>query len=164
MLIQIDTREKPKAISKIIDEFEKNNIKYISSKLFAGDYQNLDNPRVLIDRKQNLSELCQNVVQQHDRFVRELERAKENGFKLIVLVEHGNGIKKLADVGGWYNPRLRYSKCAVTGKRLYKILKTMTEKYGFELVFCDKSETGKKIIELTAEEGYKCNSTTEKES
>ena len=156
MLIQVDTREKPRAISKVIAEFDKYHIAHISSKLFAGDYQNLDNPRILVDRKQNLSELCNNVVQGHDRFVRELERAKDNGFRLIVLVEHGDGIKKLSDVGGWYNPRLRYSKCAVTGKRLYKILKTMLEKYEFQLEFCDKESTGRRIIELIAEEGFEC--------
>lgn len=159
MQIQIDTREKERAIKQVLADFDRFAIPYFHSKLFAGDYQNLDNPRILVDRKQNLSELCGNVVQQHDRFVRELVRAKENGFKLIILVEHGGKIKKLSDVGGWYNPRLRYSKCAVTGKRLYKILKTMIEKYEFQIEFCEKKDTAKRIIELTAEDGFVWNET-----
>ena len=68
MVIQIDSREKAKAIKKILAEFEKQEVNYYTSKLWAGDYMSLDNPRVIVDRKQNLSELCQNVCQDHDRF------------------------------------------------------------------------------------------------
>lgn len=35
-----------------------------------------------------------------------------------------------------------------TGEELYKAMVTMQEKYGVEWVFCDKKETGKRIIEL----------------
>ena len=55
MQIQIDTREKAKAIQKILQEFDKQGITQISSKLYVGDYMNYDNPRLVVDRKQNLS-------------------------------------------------------------------------------------------------------------
>jgi hypothetical protein len=35
-----------------------------------------------------------------------------------------------------------------TGEELYKAMVTMSEKYGVEWVFCDKKETGSKIVEL----------------
>jgi ribosome-associated protein len=35
-----------------------------------------------------------------------------------------------------------------TGEELYKAMVTMTEKYGVEWVFCDKKNTGKRIVEL----------------
>lgn len=35
-----------------------------------------------------------------------------------------------------------------TGEELYKAMVTMSEKYGVEWVFCDKKDTGKRIIEL----------------
>ncbi len=35
-----------------------------------------------------------------------------------------------------------------TGEELYKAMVTMNEKYGVEWVFCDKKETGKRIVEL----------------
>ncbi|MDU6263762.1 MAG: hypothetical protein E6600_04600 [Anaerocolumna aminovalerica] len=35
-----------------------------------------------------------------------------------------------------------------TGEELYKAMVTMQEKYGVEWVFCDKKETGKRIVEL----------------
>ena len=66
MDIQIDSREKAKAIRKILKTFDDKGINHYTSKLFVGDYMSLDNPRLIIDRKQNLQELCGNVCQQHE--------------------------------------------------------------------------------------------------
>ena len=159
MVIQIDSREKAKAIQKIIEEFDKQGIKHPVSKLMVGDYMNYDNPRVIVDRKQNLTEVCSNVCQDHDRFRRELVLAKENGIQLIILCEHGKDIKSLEDVIFWKNPRSEKRKKidgkwqtvqtnAMKGDVLYKILTTLQEKYGVRFEFCDKDETGKRIVEL----------------
>lgn len=150
MTIQVDTREKQKAITKILAEFERQGIKSFSSKLFVGDYMNLDNPRVVIDRKQNLQELVGNVCQQHNRFVAELKRAQDNGIKLIILCEHGGAIKELADVNKWCNPRIKNSPLAMSGQRLFRVLYTLSQKYDVEMQFCSKQQTGKRIIELLA--------------
>ena len=159
MIIQIDSREKAKAIQKIIEEFDRQGIKHPVSKLMVGDYMNYDNPRVIVDRKQNLTEVCSNVCQDHDRFRRELVLAKENGIQLIILCEHGKDIKSLEDVIFWKNPRSEKRKKidgkwqtvqtnAMKGDVLYKILTTLEEKYGVRFEFCDKDETGKKIVEI----------------
>lgn len=159
MIIQIDSREKAKAIQKIIAEFDRQGIKHPVSKLMVGDYMNYDNPRVIVDRKQNLTEVCSNVCQDHDRFRRELVLAKENGIQLIILCEHGKDIKSLEDVIFWKNPRSEKRKKidgkwktvqtnAMKGDVLYKILTTLEEKYGVRFEFCDKDETGKRIVEL----------------
>ena len=159
MIIQIDSREKAKAIQKIIEEFDRQGIKHPVSKLMVGDYMNYDNPRVIVDRKQNLTEVCSNVCQDHERFRRELVLAKENGIQLIILCEHGKDIKSLEDVIFWKNPRSEKRKKvdgkwqtvntnAMKGDVLYKILTTLEEKYGVRFEFCDKDETGKKIVEI----------------
>ena len=159
MIIQIDSREKAKAIQKIIAEFDRQGIKHPVSKLMVGDYMNYDNPRVIVDRKQNLTEVCSNVCQDHDRFRRELVLAKENCIQLIILCEHGKDIKSLEDVIFWKNPRSEKRKKidgkwktvhtnAMKGDVLYKILTTLEEKYGVRFEFCDKDETGKKIVEI----------------
>ena len=148
MNIQIDSREKARAIKKILAEFDRQGIKHYVSKLYVGDYMSLDNPRLVIDRKQNLTEVCSNVCQDHDRFRAELIRASESEIKVIILVEHGNGIETLEDVIWWQNPRLKTSQKAVTVERLYKILQTLERKYGCKFVFCSKEETGKKIVEI----------------
>jgi len=146
--IIIDTREHPQAIGKILRQFDEAGVEVIRSKLYVGDYQSLDNARLVVDRKQNLQELCGNICQQHERFVNELYRAKEHGIKLIVLCEHSPQIKCLEDVQGWVNPRLRTSPKATTGETLYKVLNTLSVRYQTEFLFCSKSETGQKIIEL----------------
>jgi hypothetical protein len=148
MTIQIDTREKARAIQKIREYFDSNGIKTIDSKLFVGDYMSYDNPRLIVDRKQNLQELCGNVCQQHKRFTAELQRAYDAGIKLIILCEHGGGVKCLDDVKNWKNPRLKDSPLAVSGERLYKILSTMAIHYNVDFEFCDKRATGRRIVEI----------------
>lgn len=166
MDIQIDSREKSRAIRKIIKTFDEQGVKHFSSKLLVGDYMSLDNPRLIIDRKQNLQELCGNVCQQHERFKRELLRAMEAGIQLVILVEHGPTIQSLEDVYFWKNPRKhevkfrtvngkreRYivSAKAVDGNQLYKSLCTIRDRYNVRFEFCEKKDTGKKIIEVLGE-------------
>lgn len=159
MIIQIDSREKAKAIQKIVAEFDRMGIKHPVSKLMVGDYMNYDNPRLIVDRKQNLTELCSNVCQDHERFRRELLLAKENDIQLVILCEHGKGVESLEDVIFWENPRRHKRKCingkwqtvetkAMTGEILYRILSTQERKYGVKFLFCTKEETGKKIVEI----------------
>lgn len=161
LTIQIDSREKARAIKKIVAEFERQDVIYYVSKLFVGDYMSLDNPRVIIDRKQNLTEVCANVCQGHERFRNELIRAQEHGIKLIILIEHSNQVKSIDDVASWENPRrnkrIRDKETgkwktietkAMTGETLAKIMRTMERKYGCEFRFCDKLHTGQRIIEL----------------
>lgn len=147
--IIIDTREKPKAISKILKFFESQNVKYISSKLYVGDYQLLDNPKLVIDRKNGLGEVCSNIIQDHERFRNELIRANEVGIKVIILVATTDDkIKSLSDVYKWYNPRLRINPKATKGVTLMKAMWTMQQKYGCEFVFCHKDKVGSKILEI----------------
>ena len=159
MLIFIDSREKQRAIRNIVNEFQKQGVKFVTNKLYVGDYQSAENPRIVVDRKQNLNEICQNVCQDHDRFRRELTRAQDAGIKIIILIEHGKDITCLEDIIFWENPRGIVRKKvngkwqtlktkATTGETLYKILTTLQEKYGCEFQFCTKEETGKRIIDL----------------
>lgn len=164
MTIQVDSREKARAITKILAEFERQQVKHYISKLYIGDYMSLDNPRCIVDRKQNLSELCGNVCQQHERFRNELIRAQENGIKLIILCENGKGIETLNDLVFWENPRSKkrvkkngvwttVETKAMKGDVLMKILTTLECKYGCKFLFCSKEQTGRKIIEILGE-GY----------
>ena len=147
MIIQIDTREKDRAIKKIIAEFDRQGIKYISSKMFVGDYCDLSNPLVIIDRKQNIAELAQNATSQHDRFKRELLRLDEIGGKMYVLVEQdkidGKKIQSLEDVMMW---KPRFGR--IIGLQIYRILSAWQHKHNIEYVFCSKANTGKEIIRL----------------
>lgn len=163
MQIQVDTREHNKEWERIKGQFDALGVQYFRSKMYVGDYQSLDNPRLVIDRKKDLQEICGNVCQQHERFKAELLRAKEQGIKLVILCEHGADIKNLEDVYFWQNPRkyqIRWktingkrvkdiiSAKAVDGNQLYKSLCTIRDRYGVDFVFCQKEETGQKIIDI----------------
>lgn len=166
MTIQCDTREHKKEWERIKSQFDGIGVDYFRSKLWVGDYMNIDNPRVVIDRKKDLLELCGNVTQQHKRFAAELIRAQEKNIKLIILCEHGEGIETLTDVYFWHNPRLdlsewviqnghparipKYPK-ATEGTALYRSLITMRDKYNIDFRFCEKSETGCVITQLLGE-------------
>lgn len=173
MVIQVDSREKARAIKKIEAEFDRRGIQHPISKLIVGDYMNYDNPRLIVDRKQNLSEVCGNLTQQHERFRREALLAKELGIQLVILVEDGLKVKSLADVETWVNPR-RWQYCRkhgiptkgdvereieefiraggtkqpTPGPQLAKMMHTVSEKYGIIWEFCDKRHTGQRIVEL----------------
>jgi hypothetical protein len=163
MTIQVDTREHRSEWERIKNQFDGLGVDYIRSKLWVGDYMNLDNPRVIVDRKKDLQELIGNVTQQHERFTRELTRAQEKGIKLIILCEHGEGIQELIDVYFWDNPRLHITRWitkdgrpqkilkyprATKGESLYKSLLTIRDKYGVSFEFCEKKDTGYRIKEL----------------
>lgn len=148
MTIQVDTREKPKAIEKIIAHFDREGIKHFRAALPVGDYASLDSPRLAIDRKQTLMEVCSNICQQHDRFRRELLRAKDLGIRLVLLIEHSANISTLSDVRFWHNPRLHVSPFALDGPELYRRLETIRSKYDTPILFCSKRETGARIIDI----------------
>ncbi|WWR19852.1 ERCC4 domain-containing protein [Lachnospiraceae bacterium JLR.KK009] len=164
MQVQVDTREHAKEWERIKGQFDALGVQYFRSKMYVGDYQSLDNPRLVIDRKKDLQEICGNVSsKQHERFKAELLRAKEQGIKLVILCEHGADIKTLEDVFFWKNPRkyqIRWktvngkrvkdviSAKAVDGNQLYKSLCTIRDRYNVDFVFCQKEETGQKIIDI----------------
>lgn len=163
MTIQIDTREHKKEVERIERQLESLGVEFFRSKLWVGDYMNIDKPRLVIDRKKDLSELCGNVTQQHERFRAELVRAQEKGIRIVILCEHGEGIERLSDVYWWHNPRLDLTEWvmkdghpaleqkypnATEGKSLLKSLETMRDKYGIDIQFCNKTETGYVITQI----------------
>lgn len=163
MNIQVDSREHKSEWDRIKKQFDDLGVQYFRSKLYVGDYQSLDNPRLVIDRKKDLQELCGNVCQQHERFKAELVRAIQSGIKIVILCEHGEDIQTMEDVYFWQNPRKHrvkwktvngkrvksvVSEKAVDGYQLYKSLCTIRDRYNVDFVFCQKHETGQKIVEI----------------
>ena len=145
LVIQVDTREKEN--KHIIKYFDDMGIKHFNSKMYCGDYQLLQNPYLVIDRKANLLELVGNVTKDHKRFHDEMKRAQELSIKMIVLIEEEQ-IKTLDDVKRWDNPRRKYSKKATTGEQLYKILSTMSFRYDCVFLFSNHTSYPQTLIKL----------------
>lgn len=147
-MIFIDSREKPSAIKRTKEYFDRHNIKYAVTKLYVGDYQRADNSLILIDRKKDILELTNNATQGHERFKRELCRLDELGGKMYILVEEK--LDSLEDINNWTSPTRKdgtaYTK--LEGRTLYKILSSWKYKHNIEFVFCHKNSTGKVISEI----------------
>ena len=149
--ILVDSREKPKAITGILDYFERNGIEYEVSKLLFGDYMEYSRPNLVIDRKQNIAELAKNCTREHERFRRELERVSKTGSKLIILVEQNRykdrdewvQVSQIVDLIRWESPHTM-----VRGEKVYRVLASWCAKYPVEVRFCDKRATGRMIVEL----------------
>lgn len=150
-LIVIDSREKPKAIGNIIRYFEHNNIQYVTSKMLFGDYMDYNRPDIVVDRKHDIAELARNCTVEHERFKREIERARSAGATLYILVEQnryisqGEHIKveRISDLLRWSS---KYS--IVKGEKVFRVLVSWIAKYPLRVVFCNKQQTGKKIVEI----------------
>lgn len=150
-MLVIDSREKPRAITKIIDYLQQNNIDYIRSKLIVGDYMIYDRPKRVVDRKQNIAELAKNCTADHKRFRAELQRAKDLGVELIVLVEQEEysdrgkkiRVKDISDLMLWSD---QYT--TIRGEQVFRVLSSWCHKYPVRVEFCSKRSTGKRIMEI----------------
>ena len=142
-MIIIDTREKK--FEHITAYFDKHNIPYEVRKLDTGDYMNTDNPDVIVDRKQNLQEICTNLSygkENVSRFTRECKRAFEDRVRFVVLIE-GTSYREVSQIMDW---KSKYSKH--TGRWLVKEMFRLTMAFGVEWILCRKNETAKKILEI----------------
>ena len=102
-----DTREQKN--QHILKYFEKKNIEYETKKVDEGDYKIEGQDNICIERKGNLNEIMANITQA--RFKRELERAKQKGVKLIVLIENSSNINSIDEIPlKWKNQRLEFYK------------------------------------------------------
>lgn len=152
MTIQYCSREQKGKNKHILDYFAANEINHFQSKCYVGDYINIANGLIAIERKKDLLELAPEVCGMgHERFRRELIRAKDADIKLIVLIEEPLSLDTLHT---WSSPVRKYGAhkgqpfTQVKGETLAKAMRTMTDKYGVEFLFCDKAAAGQKIVEL----------------
>ena len=147
----IDTREKPKAIENILKTFEAEGIPYERTKLLFGDYADYNRPHIVIDRKQNIAELAKNCTVEAERFKRELERAQRANSTLVILVEQNRykdrdkwiHVETIEDIMLWSSPHT-----TIRGEKVFRVLRAWMSKYDIDVQFCDKRQTGKKILEI----------------
>ena len=147
----IDTREKPKAIENILKTFDSEGIQYERTKLLFGDYADYNRPQIVIDRKQNIAELAKNCTVEAERFKKELERAQRANSRLVILVEQNRykdretwvQVRDISDLMLWSN-----THTTIRGEKVFRVLSAWVSKYDISVVFCDKRQTGQKILEI----------------
>lgn len=173
-IIYEDTRQQAGKHRNIEPWMNAHGIELRRTKLYVGDYTLPTDQSVCIDTKYGLQEVYSNLIgPQHERFTAEAKSAKETGIKLIILVEQGD-IKSIDDVPGWKNPRIeRYErikagklaggyrnvtlqgKPPVSSEQLARTMRTVSERYGVDWLFCRKYQTAGTICELLGVEWWR---------
>lgn len=145
-----DSRQKANQHELKHSHFEEMGVQLIRCKLPFGDYAHV--PKVSVDTKANMSEIAQNIGSDHKRFKNECIAARDAGCQLIILIENTDGIRCVDDVHKWINPDIIYRPKSITGERLEKAMKTMTERYKVRFEFCRPDESAQRIRELLGDE------------
>ena len=105
--------------------------------------------KIVIERKKDLNELCCNLFDKKDsegltRFERELVRAKEQGIKVILLVEIDNMHSKIMN-----SKHFRYDKASkVSPKSFNSILRSLQARYDISIEYCEKNQSARLIHDI----------------
>lgn len=142
--------------------FKGHGIETVTVALPFGDYSR-HGSNISIDTKQDVQELAANLGREHARFSRECDRARDAGYRLVVLVEEHAEYNDRDKVEGWRcrvcracrkcDP-LRTAKCKfrrykpLNGPVLRKIMDKMERDHGVRFEFCKPSESAARICEL----------------
>lgn len=149
MIIQEDSRQQAGKHELKHQLLQAAGHRIIRSKVVVGDYCRA--PEVSVDTKASMAEIAQNIggpKQEHRRFINELNYAKEIGCRLYILIENEDGIRSIADVQRWKNPRLEYSPRCIQGPQLAKAMTTIESRYGCRFRFCSPQEAAEIIADI----------------
>lgn len=157
-----DTRQQKGKHDNVDGWFDKHGVPYSYRKLDFGDYMR-EGSNISIDTKQNMDELAGNLGKDHERFVRECKRARDAGYRLIVLVERKPKLNSPIELAKWVpvtchmcgacDP-LSTKSCTkhrskpLQGSTALKIMRTIEDKYGTRFEFCTRNDTARRICEL----------------
>jgi hypothetical protein len=135
----------------IIDTREQRpifNPKYFQSKkLEVGDYTIKELENIAHAERKSPQDLYQSIIQDHQRFVRMLIRAKDLNIKIKIFVEcskQGFANKAWSEQAG---------KLKTPGETLLKILNTLSERYDMTIEWCNgRVDMQKRILEWFSRE------------
>ena len=120
----------------------------IALQLLNGEVINFQD-KVVIERKADLNELCCNFFDKKDeegktRLERELDRAKEQGIKVILLVEVDNMHSKILS-----SKYFRFDKASkVSPASFNAILRSLQAKYDISIEYCKKEDSARLIHDI----------------
>ena len=107
--------------------------------------------KIIIERKNSLNELCQNLFDKDskdengmNRFERELKRAKENNIKVVLLVETEDMHSKILS-----SKYFRFDKASkVSPKAFNSILRSLQARYNISIEYCNKRDSARLIHDI----------------
>lgn len=165
--IYCDTRQQAGKHEVKMRWWEEHGVPTMRTTLPFGDYAR-DGSNVCIDTKRSVDEVASNIGREHVRFANECKRAREAGWRLVILIEDGRYIDR-HKLASWTNshcvkcPRKFKAYCVpkkpgrcsrhgtrkpMQGPQLLKAMRTMEERYGVFFEFCKKTDAARRICEL----------------
>ena len=139
-----DTREKIARLAPILEYLNDNGYKFRIKKLDAGDYMVKDDFSIIIDRKDSLLELCNNLCSKdHYRLVREVKLAHELGCTKFVFLITEDKIKNEQDIIDWTNKHT-----TVTGQKLFNVMQGFKKNHDVIYTIVPKKRICEKIVDL----------------
>lgn len=169
-IIQIDTRQQMQKRHHLLKEkyFESQGYTVVKSKMLVGDYCFPSKLDIAVDTKKDLSEIYNNLIQDHERFRAECDLAMRCGIKLYVLIESKEGFTSLDDIRRWKNPQyyrwLKTKRMAermgkpipkppVSNVTLLKIMHSMMRDHGVIFEIVPQHLCGQRILQILNREG-----------
>lgn len=154
MVIITDSREQRN--QHILEKFSNLDIPFKIKKLDFGDYSMAGyEDKIVIERKASLTEIAANFCKGRDRFEAEFTRATESGAKIYLLIEDGKGRDKIKLRQEMDKDKIdmtiRHKKTwrtNFTGNSMVASIVSWKEKYKFEIIFCNKKDTGEIISKI----------------
>lgn len=144
-----DTREKLDKHNNLLVDFEQFGFEVVKTKNVVGDYILASQGNVSIDIKQNMDEITNNIIHDHERFRNECILAQKCGIKLIVLIEEDTSSIDILE-GRWtYRPYNKQAKvCKANPKTVVKAMQTMRDNYGVRFYFTSKKYSAINVLRL----------------
>ncbi|HBJ2612315.1 TPA: ERCC4 domain-containing protein [Clostridium botulinum] len=150
-MILYDTREQKN--QHILNYFDEKKVKYKKKKIDEGDYTAIITKRsdmgiyrdiyfpVAVERKNSVDELAGNLAEKTDthddiRLIRELQRAKNKGIKIYLIIEDKNGMENIKKG----NYRSLYTPKAFLGR-----LSSIQDLYLHDTIFTSNKDAGFEI-------------------
>lgn len=136
-----------------------------------GDYWSDNGSNVAVDTKKDVQELAMDVGRDHARFVRECDRARGAGYRLVVLVESSEAYNDPLVLAGWVSgvckrrkrpggdeacrscdpardPCTAYRHKPMQGAALAKTLGGIERRHGARFEFVARPRAAERICEL----------------
>lgn len=166
--ILCDTRQQKGKHGHVDGWFTAHGVPFSYRKLDFGDYMRSDGfGNIVVDTKKDVQELAGNCGREHARFVRELDRARDAGFRLFILVEELEKYNDRDEMYRWVSRVCRSCKefrakrcrpsvdrCRVrrfkpmNGGTLAKIITKLEKEHGALFMFCRRGDTARVICDL----------------
>ena len=163
-MIVEDTRQQAGKHDRIAKWMAAHGVEFAprAAALPFGDYM-LDGSNISIDTKKDVQEVAGNVGKDHARFARECDRAADEGYRLVILIEEHPEYNDRSKLYTWVsyvcrrcrrcNPLksgkcLRYRVKPMNGPTVAKILTKLEADHGVRFEFCAKRDTARRICEI----------------